>query len=686
MSFTKIRSAISELSFTSRSVPFVLLFLTVIGFGLLIPFLGYYFDDWPVIWLIKTEANFWDFYIYDRPFSAWTYLVTTPFLGTTPWHWHVFTLILRWLTTCLFWWVLKIIWPDQLKLVTWSALLFAVYPAFFQQSVAVAYSQHFTTYIFFLLSLGFMVIALRKHRFHWGWITLSITSQAIHLFTMEYFWGLELIRPIMIWIVLSEDIYQRKQRFLATLKNWFPYLLIYFSAIFWRVFIYQPPIEDPNALAWLDLLFRDPFAAFIRLIEIVLRDVISVMLVTWNRTLQTDTITFNTVFSVGVWIVIIVSVISVYIYIKSFRSDDLNGSPSPKRRKHFIFLGLWGILCGFVPIWLTNRESVVGMYADRFALAGIFGASILMVGILDYLLADAFKKRLILSLLVGLAVGLHLRVANDYRWDWIRQQRFYWQFHWRVPALEPNTAIFSEGTLFGFLGDYPTSFALNVLNLEKHYSEEPAYWFFELDDKFIRFTRKYLNGNELNDSLRNVAFEGWSLDSIVLDYDSYSGSCLWIVETGDELVFALPELTRMAIPMSDMERIITDESALEFSIPEEIFGEEPHPDWCYYFQKASTARQIEDWDEIQMIKADVDRDGYKPQNPFEWIPFIDAYLQLGNWRDAQELTIRAYTADPETAAALCYMWEQALNEYPDTISEQDLDTVYDQLSCYQYQR
>jgi hypothetical protein len=235
------------------------------------------------------------------------------------------------------------------------------------------------------------------------------------------------------------------------------------------------------------------------------------------------------------------------------------------------------------------------------------------------------------------------------------------------------------------MGDYPTSFALNVLQSEKYLSKEPAYWFFELDDKFINFTKKFLAGNVLNDSLRNVSFEGWSLDSIILDYNSQSSSCLWIVDEGDEFVLSLPNLTRIAIPMSGVERIITDEIAPAHSIPEEIFGQEPPPTWCYYFQKAALARQKEDWDEILKIKTDVDRGGYEPQNPFEWIPFVDAYLQLGLWQDARELTLLAYAADPNTAAAFCQMWKQALTAFPDTISEENLDIVYDQLACYQYQ-
>ena len=146
----------------SWSVPVALLIITILAYGLLIPFLGYYFDDWPVIWMTKTGADFWEFYTYDRPFSAWTYVLETPIFGLQPWVWHTFTLIIRWLTSWAVWWVLSLLWPSRRQQVTWMALLFAVYPVYKQQPIAVAYSQHWTTFLLFLISLGGMLAYLRR--------------------------------------------------------------------------------------------------------------------------------------------------------------------------------------------------------------------------------------------------------------------------------------------------------------------------------------------------------------------------------------------------------------------------------------------------------------------------------------------------------------------------------------------
>jgi hypothetical protein len=75
---------ITNIRVSDWAVPAILLAAVFISFGLLIPFLGFYWDDWPVIYMTHTQgtAGFWDFYQYDRPISAWTYIVFSPILGT----------------------------------------------------------------------------------------------------------------------------------------------------------------------------------------------------------------------------------------------------------------------------------------------------------------------------------------------------------------------------------------------------------------------------------------------------------------------------------------------------------------------------------------------------------------------------------------------------------------------------
>jgi hypothetical protein len=122
--------------FQDHSVPIVLLLVALVTYGLFLPWLGFYWDDWPVLMMYKffgTNA-YADFYAYDRPFSFWTYLVTMPVLGLNPIAWQLFGILLRWLTAVFIWLSLRLLWPERKREMTWIAILFLVYPVFYFNS------------------------------------------------------------------------------------------------------------------------------------------------------------------------------------------------------------------------------------------------------------------------------------------------------------------------------------------------------------------------------------------------------------------------------------------------------------------------------------------------------------------------------------------------------------------------
>jgi hypothetical protein len=74
------------------------------------------------------------------------------------------------------------------------------------QSISVAFNQHFITLFFFSFSIYLMVIGVISTK-NWRWIFLILAniSTIIHIFTMEYFVGLEVIRPIILFLLLEND-------------------------------------------------------------------------------------------------------------------------------------------------------------------------------------------------------------------------------------------------------------------------------------------------------------------------------------------------------------------------------------------------------------------------------------------------------------------------------------------------
>ncbi|MBG7609243.1 MAG: hypothetical protein IZT55_00105 [Anaerolineae bacterium] len=679
----KLQHSITIIKSFRLSIPIFLLIESILAYGLLAPALGFYFDDWPVLFATKSGINLWDFYAYDRPFSAWTYILTNPILGTNALGWHLFTILLRWLTTWGAWWVLKQIWPTRQTEVLWICMLFAVHPAFVQLPIAVAYSQHFIVFALYFLSIGSMVSAIKNQQRFFLLTATAVAAQIIHVFTMEYFWGLELVRPLFIWILLSNHNIVKDRLFLKVVKFWAPYLLILGVATAWRQVMILP-IDDPNDLRWLSALMETPVPAIMQFVETIIKDFVFLTITTWYKTIQVNLFDISSFFLISTWAVSVLASGITFGLLHAFNHSEKTESVQkgdPWFRQASV-LSIAIFLLGTFPVWITNKQITVGKYSDRFALAGMFGASILIVLLLNIIVFRRKYIILLVSIFVGLATGSHLRVANEYRWDWIYQQRFFWQFHWRVPDLEPGTAIFSDGAIFNYTGEYPTAFAINLLLSDGNLSSEQAYWFIELDQEYYYYQKNFLKGYGLKESLRNISFEGRSTESLVINYEPETGSCLVILEQDDEYKTSIPELTRSALSMSDLSRIMPNPQTLRTSLDPAIFGEEIEHRWCYYFQKAELAKQLGDWEQVAAFGDEARKKKFEPQNRFEWKPFIQGYLKTGNWQAASEITLNAYEGNAEVNAMFCRIWESHIEqETYDAASLEIANVVISGLAC-----
>lgn len=235
------KSALSDILLKNWIVPLALFILCVLSYGLLIPWLGYYWDDWFMLgiahWLepsgvIEAMSS-------DRPFFGWLQVLINPLFGEAPLPWHLLALLARWTSAVAVWWMLLGVWPRNKLQVTAVACLFAVYPGFTQQPIARNYGFTFIILSAFLFSLGSMVWSLRKPRWFWLFTGLGLLSCIISLFTIELFVGLELLRPIFIWLILDEKNIEARQRLRRTLVIWFPYLLVLVLFLFWRIILFD---------------------------------------------------------------------------------------------------------------------------------------------------------------------------------------------------------------------------------------------------------------------------------------------------------------------------------------------------------------------------------------------------------------------------------------------------------------
>jgi hypothetical protein len=77
------------MTFTEYSAPAAFLVLGILSFGLLIPRLGFYMDDWPYVFYAKVKGidGLREMLYYDsRPNAAWLYMAGIRIIGFNPQH------------------------------------------------------------------------------------------------------------------------------------------------------------------------------------------------------------------------------------------------------------------------------------------------------------------------------------------------------------------------------------------------------------------------------------------------------------------------------------------------------------------------------------------------------------------------------------------------------------------------
>ncbi|MCW5888879.1 MAG: hypothetical protein KIT07_12235, partial [Anaerolineales bacterium] len=270
--------------FKKLPFPLFLVLIAIAAFGLLIPRLGFYWDDWPLILLAQEGSPelLRGFFSYIRPLSFWTYSLTMPILGVTPLHWHLFFLGLRILAAAQLWLTLRTLWPRADQLAGMASLLFLVYPSFSQGSIAVAYSQHFIVYNLCIFSLYAMLRSLSAQPRRNLWRALAILAAIAHLFTMEYFAGLELLRPLLLLVWFYPRHGSFKQSLLSAARQWLPYLAVLVGFFIWRTTLVIP--EDPNRLEWIGI------PAFL---QATLQNGVRMIVDAWANTLNAALIDFS---------------------------------------------------------------------------------------------------------------------------------------------------------------------------------------------------------------------------------------------------------------------------------------------------------------------------------------------------------------------------------------------------------
>ncbi len=201
--------------------PLVLLLVILAGFGLEMPGLGFQGDDWHMLWLFYRMGDLSPFFNLTRFSTQWALpggdaLAGAHPMAVVPAH-PSSALAGRDEPVYLFKKIFRIRdeFPSGL-----FAVLYCLYPGFLMGYLPLTFLFQSFQPICLFLSFYFMVKWLKSTQAnqHWQFI-LSLVLAAANLLLSEYFFLLELLRPLVIWLALRKREAANRLRLAWSSKN-----------------------------------------------------------------------------------------------------------------------------------------------------------------------------------------------------------------------------------------------------------------------------------------------------------------------------------------------------------------------------------------------------------------------------------------------------------------------------------
>ncbi|HEX9838046.1 MAG TPA: hypothetical protein VGA72_01800 [Anaerolineales bacterium] len=635
--------------------PILLLIIAILAYGLLIPQMGFYWDDLPISWIryqLGPEA-LTQYFSMNRPVWGMLYQLTTRIISQVPVHWQIFAILWRWLGAVVVWGIARQLWKDKPRFALGVALLFLVYPGFNQQWAAFLYSHFFIVLFFFLFSLLCMLWARDQPNRYWLWTSMGMLSSALNLWMMEYFFTLELIRIGVIWTALRAESMTIRDRIKRAFGLWLPYLTVFVLAVLSRLFIFNNQVYG---ISLTEQLKTAPIETVKRLVESILLSLRLVIKDSWMQVFRLPDPLIDGPAPTAYFLVVIGAIIVGTLGFLLLSSDcSQTYRKTLKDAVYAIDLGILAVFMAGWPFWLIGFEPSLAWPANRFTLPFMFGACLILVGLIALIPWQSLRYLLVV-LLVGLAVGKQFLWADDYRDDWNTQKSLFWQLTWRAPGIKPDTLLLLNEGALDYYADNSLSSALNWIYAPDNRSAHIEYVLFYPTTRLRNALPELKKDIPIYSDYLAGEFHGNTSQTLAIYFDP--PGCLRILDPeieGRNRLIRETSLMRFAAHISSPNLIIDEPRA---RMPE-VYAPEPGHGWCYYFEKADLARQFGDWEEVVSIGDAAFRLAERPHHPVEIFVFIEGYAHTGEWQRALELSRESQQlSTAEVGPLLCLLWER----------------------------
>ena len=630
--------------------------LCVLCYGILIPFLGFYWDDLPYLFQYHSFglAGFPEFVASDRPFSAWIFMLTTGLFKFNPVGYHLLAFFLRFIGVMLFYQILKEIWPEKKTFNLFTSSIFAVYPGFLQQPIALIYCHHFSVLAIFLLSVLLMIKVAKSQKINGFVFGLSILG-SFHIFSIENFAMLEIIRPFIIWLVLKKEMGNEKKTLHKILLLWLPYVTILVSFLVWRVFIFKFPTYQPG---FFEELKQNPYISIFDLIKRVPKDFYTTTVGAWSKSLTIPQVSsFGKSATLFFWILTIFTLVITFIFtaIMSDKKVDIEN----KNENLSIFIA--GIILFFLAGsigWVLGLPLDIKFAWDRMTLAFIPAVAILTGSFLYLLNNLRVFRNIIFAFLISMAVGSHFENGMRFKRDWENIQKMQWQLSWRIPDLKANTTLITSEPGLNYYSDNSLTSPLNLMYSDQK-SEQLEYLLYFSDVRLGLGLKKLEKEIPILQRYRSFSFSGNT--SNVIAYKFNPPSCLQVMDRVFSNSITNPNLSLLQTDELRMSNLALVQIDSQKSPPVYLFGSEPEKSWCYYFEKADLARQNSNFVQITVLGDEAINNGLFPRSVSEWLPFLEGYSWVGQWDKVDFIINEILASEGNYKQGMCYTLKRINN-------------------------
>lgn len=628
----------------------------LITHGTGIPRLGYYHDDWYMLWSAASRGveSLAPLFSMDRPFMGRLYIVFYRIIGENIAGWHLFTLVFRTAGALAFYWILRIVWPRLRGLAVLGGMLFVVFPGFLAEPNAATKINHLAGYGAALFSIALTLHAACETRKEWRYAAaaLALLLMAFYLWIYEYMIGLEVMRLSLLFWVWWQG---RRGEAVATAKRtaraYIPYAAVIVVFLFWRVFLFDSTryATDMGSLAKSYLFDFQNMA--LRLVFQTIKDFFSTTVFAWAvQAYQLFTRATYLEMVIALLFAAVVTALAVW-YTRAARpafadggAEDESDAGAPPYA--LAALGALIALAAVFPVVLSNRFINLLDQYKAYALHPSAGVIILVLGA-ALMLRPRFRTPALIALL---ALSVMTQSLNIQRWAtfWDIQRNFWWQLTWRAPDLKDWTLVMA------YLPDgYPLQQDYEIwgpINLIYRQRPEPS---------------PLITSEVLNTDTMVEVFNGTYTEPHVRD--------IYLPRVYSNFLLMSQPTTRSCVHVIDgqmpaysaSERLIVEKvggySIIDHIIPEgqapapppEIFGPEPERGWCYYYQRASLARQTGDWAQVSALYDETQALGLSAGDASELFVFIEGLVNTGREEEAQALAAGAVKNNPRLKFSLC---------------------------------